>query len=172
MASAVGVQHPFNFEETLTMFKNLIPWKHQSDSELMEVDPTNELAKFRANFDRMLSNMWRGDWDDAWNHGWGCDVQDAEDEIVVRAEAPGFEPDEIDVRLSAGRLVLQAEHKDEKETEGNGHYSSYGKFYRAMSVPAGIEAEKIEASYKNGVLEVHLPKGEEAKSKRIAVQAK
>ena len=95
-------------------------------------------------------------------------------EIDVRAEAPGFEPDEIDVRLSAGRLVLQAEHKTEQDTteNGNGHFSSYGKFYRAMSVPAGIEADKIEASYKNGILEVHLPKGEEAKSKRIAVKAK
>ena len=156
------------------MFKNLIPWKHQSDTDLTEVETKNELAQLRSNFDRMLSNLWRGDWDDAWKAGWGCEVQDAEDEIVVRAEAPGFEPDEIDVRLSAGRLVMQAEHKTEQETTGNGkgHFSSYGKFYRAMSVPAGIEADKVEASYKNGVLEVHLPKGEEAKSKRIAVQAK
>jgi HSP20 family protein len=156
------------------MFKNLIPWKHQSDTEMTEVDPKKELAQFRANFDRMLSNLWRGDWDDAWNNGWGCDVQDAENEIVVRAEAPGFEPEEIDVRLSAGRLVMQAEHRSEQEAPGNGsgHYSSYGRFYRAMSVPAGIEADKIEASYKNGILEVHLPKGEAAKSKRIAVKAK
>ena len=156
------------------MFKNLIPRKHQGDAELMEVDPKNELAQFRANFDRMLSNLWRGDWDEAWNHGWGCEVNDAENEIVVRAEAPGFEPDEIDVRLSAGRLVMQAEHKTEQDTgeQGGGHFSSYGKFYRAISVPAGIIAEDIEASYRNGVLVVHLPKGEEAKSKRIAVQAK
>ncbi len=156
------------------MFKNLIPWKSQSESDLMEFDPKNELAQFRANFDRMLNSMWRGELDDVWNSGWGCDVQDTENEIVVRAEAPGFEADEIDVRLSAGRLVMQAEHKTERETSGNGkgHISSYGKFYRAMSVPAGIEADKIEASYKNGVLEVHLPKCEDAKSKRIAVQAK
>ncbi|TWU46679.1 Hsp20/alpha crystallin family protein [Rubripirellula reticaptiva] len=156
------------------MFKNLIPRKRQSDSGLMEVDPKNEMAQFRANFDRMLNDVWRGNWDDAWNNGWGCDVKDAEDEIVVRAEAPGFEPDEIDVRLSAGRLVMQAEHRAEQHTteNGDGQFSSYGKFYRAMSVPAGIEADKIEARYKNGVLEVHLPKGEEAKSKRIAVQAK
>ena len=55
---------------------------------------------------------------------------------------------------------------------GGGHFASYGKFYRTMSVPAGIKADQVEASYKNGILEVHLPKGEEAKSKRIAVQAK
>lgn len=156
------------------MFKNLIPRKHQGDTEMMEVDPKNELAQLRANFDRMLSSLWRGDWDDAWNNGWGCEVQDAENEIVVRAEAPGFEPEEIDVRLSAGRLVIQAEHKTEQDApeSGSTHYSSYGKYYRAMSVPAGIEANKIEATYKHGILEVHLPKGEEAKSKRIAVKAK
>ena len=166
------------------MLKNLIPSKHQSDSEMMEADSKNELAQFRANFDRMLSKLWLGDWDDAWNSGWGCEVQDTENEIVVRAEAPGFEPEEIDVRLSAGRLVIQAEHKTEQDAPGqaspgqappsNGsrHYSSYGRFYRAMSMPAGIEADKIEASYKNGILEVHLPKGEAAKSKRIAVKTK
>jgi len=156
------------------MFKKLIPGKRESDSDLSPVDPENELAQFRANFDRILANMWRGDRDDAWDTGWGCEVQDAENKIVVRAEAPGFEPDEFDVRLSAGRLVIQAEHKTEQQTTGNGksQFTGYGKFYRAMSVPAGIEADKVEASYKNGVLEVHLPKGEDAKSKRIAVQAK
>lgn len=156
------------------MFKNLIPWKHSNDSDLIDTETSNELSQFRANFDRMLSNMWRGDWDETWNSGWGCDVHDAENEIVVRAEAPGFDPQEMDVRLSAGRLVMQAEHKTERDTggDGKGHFSSYGKFYRAMSVPAGIEADKIEASYKNGVLEVHLPKGEQAKAKRITVQAK
>ncbi len=156
------------------MFKNLISRKPQADADLVEIDPKSELSQLRSDFDRMLGGVWRGDWDDVWNSSWGCDVQDAENEIVVRAEAPGFEPDEIDVRLSAGRLVLQAEHKTQRDTKenGNSHFSSYGKFYRAMSVPAGIEADKIEASYKNGILEVHLPKGETARSKRIAVQAR
>jgi len=155
------------------MFKNLIPSKHD-DSELMEIDRHNEVSRLRANFDQALQRMFRGDWEDAWNNGWGCDVQDSENEIVVRAEIPGFEPDEIDVQLSSGRLVIQAEHKTEQDakSDGNGHFTSYGTLYRAMSVPAGIEADKIEATYKNGILEVHLPKGEEARSKRIAVAAK
>jgi HSP20 family protein len=154
------------------MFKNLIPWKRKNPrNDLVKIDPANELAQFRANFDRMLDQVWQGDWDEVWNNGWGCDVKDAETEVVVRAEAPGFEPDEINVRLSGNRLVLEAEHKTERD-DGNGHYSSYGKFYRSMNVPAGIEADKIEANYKNGVLEVHLPKGEAARAKRIAVTAK
>lgn len=154
------------------MFKNLVPWKRQNHNDLMKIDPANELAQFRANFDRMLDRAWQGDWDEVWNNGWGCDVKDGEAEIVVRAEAPGFEPDEIDVRLSGNRLVLQAEHKTERKADGDGCYSSYGKFYRAMNVPAGIEADKIEANYRNGILEVHLPKGEAARAKRIAVTAK
>jgi len=154
------------------MFKNLIPWKRQNRNDLAETDPANELAKFRSNFDRMLERVWKGDGDELWNSGWGCDVKDSETELVVRAEAPGFEPDEIDIRISGNRLVLQAEHKTERESEGGGYYSSYGTFYRSMNVPAGIEADKIEANYKNGVLEVHLPKGPEARAKRITVTAK
>jgi HSP20 family protein len=153
------------------MFKNLIHWKRKNN-DLMKIDPENELANFRANFDRMLEKAWQGEWDELWNNGWGCDVKDGEAEILVRAEAPGFEPDEIDVRLSGNRLVLQAEHKSEQDTKDDGHYSSYGKFYRSLNVPAGIEAEKIQASYKNGVLEVRLPKGPEARAKRIPVTAK
>ncbi|MDX1929835.1 MAG: Hsp20/alpha crystallin family protein [Pirellulaceae bacterium] len=152
------------------MFENLIPWKRKKQNDLVMIDPTNEWAQFRANFDRMLEHVWQGDWDEVWNNGWGCDVKDAETELVVRAEAPGFEPDEIDIRLSGNRLILEAEHKSDRG-DGNGQFSSYGRFYRSMSVPTGIEADKIAASYKNGILEIHLPKGEAARCKRIAVTA-
>lgn len=153
------------------MFKNLIPWKNRSDTEMVEIDPNNEIAQFRANFDKMLNRIWSGDWEHAWNSSWGCDVQDGETEIVVRAEAPGFEPDEIDVQLSGNRLVVRAEHKTESKN-GNGHTSRHSKLYRAVEVPSGIVSEKIQASYKNGILEVHLPKGEDARTKRIVVEAK
>ncbi len=153
------------------MFKNLIPRRKSREGELIEVDPSNEVAQFRANFDRILNHVWNGQWDDVWNSGWGCDVQDGDQEIVVRAEAPGFEPDEIDVQLSGNRLIVKAEHKSET-TDGNGHTFQSGKLYRAMTVPSGIEAGKIVANYKNGVLEVHLPKAAEKRSKRIAVTTK
>lgn len=154
------------------MFKNLIPRQHPAKSGLAEHDSSKEFAEFRDNFDRLMSQFLQGDWDEVRSQSWGCDVQDSEDELVVRAEAPGFDPEEIDVHLSGDRLVIQAEHKAEQKTDGNGRYSHYGKFYRSMNVPSGIEADKIEANYKNGVLEVHLPKGEQARSKRISVAAK
>lgn len=102
-------------------------------------------------------------------------VLEDDDNFYIESEVPGMELDQYELFVNdENQLTLQAEHKSERDTSGNGggHFTSYGKFYRAMSVPAGIEADKIEASYKNGILEVHLPKGEAAKSKRIAVQAK
>jgi HSP20 family protein len=102
-------------------------------------------------------------------------VLEDDDNFYIESEVPGMELDQFELFVNdENQLTLQGERKSERDTSGNGggHFTSYGKFYRAPSVPAGIEADKIEASYKNGILEVHLPKGEAAKSKRIAVQAK
>ncbi|EMI45661.1 Hsp20/alpha crystallin family protein [Rhodopirellula sp. SWK7] len=137
---------------------------------LVEVDPMTELSQIRSNFDRMLGGMLRGHWEEAWNAGWGCDVKDDPAEFFVRAEAPGFEPDEIDVQISGNRLVMQAEHESETD-DAHGKSSRHGKLYRAVTLPAGIDEDKIQASYKNGVLEVHLPKSDAVKPKRISVTA-
>ena len=102
-------------------------------------------------------------------HRWGFDVDDRADELVVRAEAPGFEPAEIDVQVSGNSLCIRAEHKEEHEgTEGASY--QHGSFRRMLTLPQGIDADKIEARYHNGVLEVHVPKSEEAKGKRIPVK--
>ncbi|TWU43487.1 Spore protein SP21 [Novipirellula aureliae] len=152
------------------MFKSLVPQRKTGETELAKTRPTSELARFRTTFDRMLSDFWNSDTDDLWDSQWGYDVQDSENELVVRAEAPGFEPEEIDVQLSGNRLVVQASHRSESKSD-TGTSSSYGRVYRSMTVPDGIEADNIQATYKNGVLEVHLPKGEQAKAKRIAVHS-
>lgn len=163
------------------MFKNLIPWRQKREQQagrgdLLTTPANGELSHVRDDFASLLDRFY-GDaptiWGDfnQWDVGWGCDIEDADNEIVVRAEAPGFEPDEIEVQMSGNRLVLQAEHKQEKK-EKNGHSMHYGKFYRTMTMPRGIEADKINAEYKNGIVEVHLPKGPEAQSKRIPVKAK
>jgi len=128
------------------MSKNQIKTKDHNDA-LVEVDPMTELSQFRSNFDRMLGGMRCGHWEEAWNAGWGCDVKDSDAEVVVRTEAPGFEPDEIEVQVSGNRLILQAEHR----------------------VKAG--EDNIRANYKNGVLEVHLPKSDAVTPKRVAVTA-
>jgi HSP20 family protein len=152
----------------MIMFKSLMPWSKPGSKQMKEYDSDQELAHFRENFDRMVEKFWSGDWEDRWGVNWGYEVQDSEDAFIVRAEAPGFEPDEIDVQLSGGRLVVKAEHKS---TSKNGNGTHYGRLYRSMTVPSGIDPSQVQANYRNGVLEIHLPKGQQAHSKRIAVSA-
>ncbi|MFG0255343.1 MAG: Hsp20/alpha crystallin family protein [Rhodopirellula sp. JB053] len=142
----------------------------KANEALVEVDPMTELSQFRSNFDRMLGGMLRGHWEEAWNAGWGCDVMDEDDEFCVRAEAPGFEPDEIDIQINGNRLVMQAEHESESD-DANGKSTHHGKLYRAVTLPAEVDEDKVQATYKNGILEVHLPKNDAVKTKRISVVA-
>jgi HSP20 family protein len=153
------------------MFKNLISRPKQQEGEQNSSDPGSDLTTMQTSFDKLLQNFWNTDSDDLWNERWGCDVQDSENEIIVRAEAPGFEPDEINVQLCGNRLVVEAEHKSEGDGE-NGHYSKYGKLYRSITVPCGVEADRVEANYKNGILQINLPKDQASCAKRISVSAK
>lgn len=94
---------------------------------------------------------------------------DKEDEYVVRAELPGFEPDDINVKVTGNVLTLQAEHREEGKE--NGGYRRYGSFYESFTLPQNIRDEKIDARYHNGILELHLPKSEPSQAKRISVKA-
>lgn len=158
------------------MIKSLIPWRRHAIKVPAHRESgagSKELSQVRDEFQSMFDRLWKdpssalADFD-RWDIAGGCDLEDHEDEITVRAEAPGFDPEEIEVSMSGNRLVMQAEHK---ESEDDGRRFRYGKFYRSVTVPRGIEADKIEAAYRNGVLEVHLPKGPEAHAKRIPVKA-
>ena len=94
---------------------------------------------------------------------------DDENEYVLRAELPGFESDDIDVKVSGNVLTIKAEHKEEgKEENGNSH--RYGSFYESFTVPQGVIGDEIDAKYHSGVLELHLPKSEKCKGKRIEVK--
>jgi len=156
------------------MFKSLVPHRKRTNLPVRSERSAPNIAELQDRFDSLVNQFWNDPnsiWDDTdpWTSGWGCDVEDSDKELVVRAEAPGFEPDEIDIEMSGDRLVLKAEHREETKKNGGTYHST---FYRSMTLPKGIEADQINAEYKNGVLEVHLPKGPEAKAKRIPVKAK
>jgi HSP20 family protein len=102
------------------------------------------------------------------------DVDERDDEFVIRAETPGFEPDEINVETSGRLLTIKAEKEEKKkDKKGNGEVEQemYRSFFRSITLPEGVKREKIEAKYQNGLLEVHIPKSDEAKPKRIAVKS-
>jgi len=170
---------------------HLTPWKKQNVSVKVRHDrPGAEddqglapLARLHEDFESLMARffnerwfedrplgsnlpsmgMSRGDWE--LDLGW----EDKGQEYLFRTELPGFEPDEIDIKLSGNLLTVRAEHKEEKKDKQGGASYRYGAFTRTFTLPHGADEEKLDARYHHGVLEVHLPKTAAADSKRIEV---
>jgi HSP20 family protein len=121
---------------------------------------------FATLFDRLWSG-WLGplDEDVGSMRLWDFDVNETDREIIVRAELPGFESNEIDVQLADGVLTIKAE----KQQKGDGE-EEYRSFVRTITLPSGINAEQAQATYRNGVLELHIPRAEGAQPKKIQIQ--
>lgn len=103
------------------------------------------------------------------------DITEEKDHILVRADLPGMKQEEISVEVDDGMLTIKGERTRESESKEGKTYRierSSGSFLRSFTLPAGVDASKVNAAYKNGVLEVTLPKREEAKTKQIKVAVK
>src|SRR5690242_13750698 len=123
------------------------------------------LANLQDELDRLFESPLTG-WAPA------LDVQEDKDSFSVRVELPGMKREDIEVSLHDGALVISGERKEEKVTEGTEIHRPerfYGKFSRALTLPAAVAGDKVKAQYKDGILTVTLPKAEEAKPKAIAV---
>ena len=137
-------------------------------------DPFRELARVQEEMNRAFGEerqLFRAGESVGWTPA--CDIYEDGDEIVVRAELAGVEPKDVDIRFENGVLTLKGERKLELEEKRENYHRvelSYGTFTRAFSMPATIDAEKIRAESKHGVLLVHLPKKSEAKPKSIQVK--
>ena len=102
------------------------------------------------------------------------DVSETEDALIVKAELPGMEEKDIDISLSEGILTIKGEKKHEKESESGCYHTverRYGAFSRTMRLPTEVDTEKVDATYKNGVLHVTMPKTEEAKPRKIEIKS-
>ena len=137
-------------------------------------DPFRELARVQEEMNRAFGDE-RLQFRAGESVGWtpACDIYEDGEEIVVRAELAGVEPKDVEIRFENGVLTLKGERKLEKEDKRENYHRlelSYGTFTRAFSLPASIDAEKIRAESKHGVLLVHLPKKPEAKPKSIQVK--
>jgi HSP20 family molecular chaperone IbpA len=103
-----------------------------------------------------------------------CDVdmEEGDNEVTVRAELPGFDPNDLDVQVNNDLLTIKAEKKqEEKAEEGRGRRSErrYAMYRRTITLPPGTNPEKAEANYRNGVLELHFARSPGAKGKRIPI---
>ena len=101
------------------------------------------------------------------------DLYEEKDDVVVKAELPGMDKNQIEVQILGSELILKGEKSKEEKVEEKNYYRcerSYGAFRRAMALPVDVQADKIKASFKNGILEVRLPKTEKAKAKEIKIK--
>jgi HSP20 family protein len=106
--------------------------------------------------------------------GWtpAFDVYEDKDNVYVRAELPGMKKEDIELSLHNGSLSISGERKGEENLKEAEVYRSerfFGRFQRTITLPTPVAAEKIKAHYKDGILNVTLPKAEEAKPKHINV---
>jgi HSP20 family protein len=101
------------------------------------------------------------------------DIRETENELVVKADVPGLEMKDIDVRMENGSLTIRGERKFEENKEEGGWHRverSYGSFERVFAVPDSVDPNGVKADYKNGTLTITLPKKEVAKPRQIKVQ--
>ena len=132
-----------------------------------------QLSRMRAEFDRLMERL-AGEWPSHWEGTgwrWGLEVEDQDDAVVVHAEAPGFEAGDFNLQLSDNRLVLRAAKKVETKGKKGETEVREQECYQSVTLPDGIDKEKVEAKYHNGVLTVTLPKTAEGKAKQIAVKS-
>ncbi len=130
---------------------------------------------------------WERRFDDLWGRpllrlpveerGWmpAVDIFEKEDKFVVKAELPGIKEDDIHVSVVGDTLSIKGEKKTETEVKEEDYYRSersYGSFCRSIPLPPNVDANKIEASFEDGVLEVTLPKSAKVKPKRVTVSGK
>lgn len=102
------------------------------------------------------------------------DVAETQEKIVVRAEVPGMKQEDISIEFENGLLTIKGERKLEKSEGVTWHRVEriYGNFRRSFTLPRSVDPEKIAASYREGILEVEVPKREEAKPKHIKIAVK
>jgi HSP20 family protein len=140
------------------------------------LSPFNELNRIQNEINRIFSNPF-----DllapstSLFEGWepNIDVYEDKDNITVRAELPGMKQEDIEVSLQGDTLIISGERKQEEEHKEGQTYRAerfFGRFQRSLTLPQPVDASKIQASYKDGVLTITLPKSEEAKRKRIDVK--
>ncbi len=141
-------------------------------------EPFRELAGLQDRMNRLFHESFRsaGAHEDDWALGgsWAppVDIYEQDGSIVLKAELPGIEPKDVDIRVEKNVLTLRGERKlDEQVNRDNYHRveRSYGAFSRSFTLPTAVDTEKINAEYKDGVLRVLLPTKEEAKPKQISI---
>lgn len=140
-------------------------------------DPFDELSTLRNRMDRLFARFGEDIEEPVYTGTWmpTADIYETKDAMVVKTELPGMTEKDIDIELENNILTISGERKFEEKKEEKGYQRferKYGRFVRAITLPVTVLPEKIGATYNNGILEVTIPKKEEAKPKKIKLEIK
>jgi HSP20 family protein len=137
--------------------------------------------RMQEDMDRMFSQFFGGEREGVGGFGglqsWApsVDMSETENEFVIRADVPGVEPEDLEVLCTDDRLIIRGETRREEESREQGRIRSerrYGRLERVLPLPGEVKQDQIQASFRNGVLELRLPKTEESRrrTRRIPIQ--
>lgn len=138
--------------------------------------PFRDLVSFQDEMNRLFDDffsqpMKRSEWTEGvWSPS--VDLSETKDNVMIKAEIPGMTKDDIKISVQDNIITLKGEKKQEKEEKDANYHRierNYGSFCRSFNLPTAVKADKIKATYKDGVLQVNLPKTEEVKPKEIPI---
>ena len=130
--------------------------------------PWREIETLRHQFDQMFDDLTQASNDRTWTPA--VELKDEGNHIILRAELPGIDTKDLDVQVMREAVSLAGEYRTEAKTEKNGFYRSefrYGKFQRVIPLPVAIENTQVKADYKDGILNLTLPKAAEVRNQVV-----
>ncbi|HHN64489.1 MAG TPA: Hsp20/alpha crystallin family protein [Nitrospirae bacterium] len=161
--------------------------KKETSKEVVKVEPTRlpspfeEMERWFDEFFRRPFSLFGPSWlprlrmPEIEEISPSVDIFEEGDDVVVKAELPGMKKDDIDVTLSDDTITISGEKKREEKVEKKNYYRyerSFGSFSRSFRLPVDVQADKAKATFKDGILEIRIPKTEEAKKRQRKLQIK
>ena len=143
---------------------------------VVRFDPFRDITALRDEMNRLFNRTVGGEGVSTSGSAWtpAVDIFDGDEAIRLRAELPGLTPEDIDIEVDDNVLTLKGERRFTDEVQEGRYYRlerAYGHFQRSVTLPQGVKADEISASFDNGVLTVGVPKADEVKPRKIAVAA-
>jgi HSP20 family protein len=144
---------------------------------LVRWEPVRELSSLQSEMNRLFNTFFDpptpGNGGSARRWVPSMDLAETDTHFVLRADLPGLTEEDVSIELEDNVLTVAGERKAEHEAKKEGYYRverSFGQFRRSLTLPEGVDAESIAATFDNGVLEVRIPKPEERKPHRVAIK--
>ena len=141
-------------------------------TNMIQWEPFNELRSTMDRlFDQGFSRPWRFITPQEYQGSFPVEVWETDDAVGVRAALPGIRPEDVDISVVGDTVAIKAQRPAPEQENGNYYVREiqYGSYQRTFTLPVGVEADKAEASYENGLLHLKLPKAESVRPKQIKI---